>query len=83
MKRHTVFLYGRSSSVNVEDAFWKALAEIAETRQQTMKDLIEEIDQNRQLANPSSAIRLFVFQFYKDQFERQARTSEHSKIAAQ
>jgi predicted DNA-binding ribbon-helix-helix protein len=43
MKRHTVFLYGRSTSVSVEDAFCKALAEIAESRQQTLKNLIEEI----------------------------------------
>ena len=81
MKRHTVFLDGRSTSVSVEDEFWKALAEIAESRQQPVKKLIEEIERGREFANLSSAIRVFVLQFYKDQFDR--RRSEESKIAAQ
>jgi predicted DNA-binding ribbon-helix-helix protein len=79
MKRHTVFLYGRSTSVSVEDAFWKALAEIATSRQQTMKELIKEIDQNRQFANLSSLIRLFVLEFYKEKVNRP--TSEESTTA--
>ena len=79
MKRHTVFLDGQSTSVSVEDAFWKALAEIAETRQQTMKTLIEEIDQNRQFGNLSSVIRVFVLEFYKEKVNRP--TSEESKVA--
>jgi predicted DNA-binding ribbon-helix-helix protein len=81
MKRHTVFLDGRSTSVSVEDEFWKALAEIAESRQQPVKHLIEGIERERQIGNLSSAIRVFVLQFYKDQFDR--RRSEESKIAAQ
>jgi len=43
--------------------------------------LIEGIDRDRQFANLSSAIRLFVLQVYKDEFDR--RKSEESKIAAQ
>jgi hypothetical protein len=38
-------------------------------------------DADREFANLSSAIRLFVLQSYKDQFDRQR--SEESKIAAQ
>jgi predicted DNA-binding ribbon-helix-helix protein len=57
------------------------LREIAESRQQPVKKLIEEIERGREFANLSSAIRVFVLQFYKDQFDR--RRSEESKIAAQ
>jgi predicted DNA-binding ribbon-helix-helix protein len=79
--KHSVALFGLRTSVNLEEPFWKALREISESRQQPLKNLIEEIDRDRQNANLSSAIRLFVLQFYKDQFDRQ--TSEESKIAAQ
>jgi len=55
------------------------LREIAESRQQPVKKLIEEIERGREFANLSSAIRVFVLQFYKDQFDR--LVSEKSKIA--
>jgi predicted DNA-binding ribbon-helix-helix protein len=57
------------------------LKEIAKSRKQPVKDLIEEIERHRQFANLSSAIRLFVLQVYKDEFDR--RRSEENKIAAQ
>jgi predicted DNA-binding ribbon-helix-helix protein len=57
------------------------LREIAESRQQPIKALIEQLEQDREFANLSSTIRVFVLQFYKDQFDR--RISEESKIAAQ
>ena len=82
MKRHrSIKIRHRRTSVSVEDVFWKCLKEIAESRKQSLHHLIEEIDRDRQFGNLSSAIRLFVLQFYKDQFDRQR--SEESKVAAQ
>jgi predicted DNA-binding ribbon-helix-helix protein len=57
------------------------LKEIAESRKQSLYHLIEEIDRDRENANLSSAVRLFVLQYFKDRFDSQ--TSEQSKIAAQ
>jgi predicted DNA-binding ribbon-helix-helix protein len=82
MKRHrSIKIRHRRTSVSVEDVFWKCLKDIAESRKQSLQHLIEEIERNRQNANLSSAVRLFVLQFYKDQFDR--RRTEESKIAAQ
>jgi predicted DNA-binding ribbon-helix-helix protein len=82
MKRHrSVKIRHRRTSVSVEDVFWNCLKEIAKSRKQHLHHLIEEIDRDRQNANLSSAVRLFIFQFYKDQFDHQI--SEESKIAAQ
>jgi predicted DNA-binding ribbon-helix-helix protein len=82
MKRHrSIKIRHRRTSVSVEDVFWICLKEIAESRKQSLQQLIEEIDRDRQNANLSSAVRLFVLQFYKDEFDR--RVSEESKIAAQ
>jgi len=83
VKHRLVTIRRRRTSVCIEDIFWNCLKEIAKSRHQLVKDLIEEIDRDREFANAnlSSAIRLFVLQFYKDEFGR--RISEESKIAAQ
>jgi predicted DNA-binding ribbon-helix-helix protein len=54
----------RKTSVSLEDAFWNALGEIAETRGMTRADLITEINQSKP-ENLSSAIRLFVLACYQ------------------
>jgi predicted DNA-binding ribbon-helix-helix protein len=53
--------------VSLEEAFWKALREIARRRNVTAPELIETIDANRKEGNLSSAIRLFVLQVHQDQ----------------
>ena len=81
--KRSVIVKNRKTSVSVEDDFWKSLKKIAQSHQQSLQHLIEEIDRDQEFANAnlSSAIRLFVLQFYKDEFDR--RISEESKIAAQ
>jgi predicted DNA-binding ribbon-helix-helix protein len=81
VRHRSVTIRHRRTSVCVEDVFWNYLKEIAKSRKQHLRHLIEEIDRDRQFGNLSSAIRLFVLQFYKDQFDRQR--SEESKVAAQ
>jgi predicted DNA-binding ribbon-helix-helix protein len=54
----------RKTSVTVEDAFWKSLRAIAAARNMSMPVLVQEIDKKRQHANLSSAIRVFVLEYY-------------------
>ena len=56
---------GRKTSVTLEDAFWEALKEIAYSRRMTISDLVREIDAQRRHNNLSSAIWLFVLEFYE------------------
>ena len=65
--KHSVVIGGHKTSVSLEDAFWKALREIARRRQMTVSELIETIDADRKEGNLSSAIRLFVLEQYQDQ----------------
>jgi len=81
IEKHSVIVKKRKTSITLEDDFWQALNEIASLRRISLSRLISRIDADRQFANLSSAIRLFVLQFYKDRFDRQR--SEESKIAAQ
>jgi predicted DNA-binding ribbon-helix-helix protein len=57
--------YGRG--VTIEDAFWTALKEIAAAQGATISQLVATIDgerRERQQTNLSSAIRLFVLEYY-------------------
>jgi predicted DNA-binding ribbon-helix-helix protein len=66
LKRSVTF-GGHKTSVSLEDAFWKALREIAHRRQMTLSELIETINADRTQSNLSSAIRQFVLGHYQDQ----------------
>jgi predicted DNA-binding ribbon-helix-helix protein len=66
--------------VSLEDEFWKGLKEIADGRDMTLSDLVGAIDARRQHGNLSSAIRLFVLDFYRhrlpdEESERNERAS--------
>jgi predicted DNA-binding ribbon-helix-helix protein len=60
-----VRIAGHKTSVSLEDAFWTALKAIAAAGNTTVSDLVGAIDVDRQHANLSSAIRLFILDFYK------------------
>jgi predicted DNA-binding ribbon-helix-helix protein len=80
--KRSIIVKNRYTSVSVEDDFWKSLKRIAQSHQQSLQHLIEEIDRDRQNANLSSAIRLFVLGFYKKQFDYEDRISEQSATRA-
>jgi len=72
MKR-SVIVGGHKTSVSLEEAFWSALKEIAAKRDASLSELVATIDTERELGNLSSAIRLFVLNFYLDQIAAQKR----------
>jgi predicted DNA-binding ribbon-helix-helix protein len=77
--KRSVKIAGHKTSVSLEDAFWKGLKEIASERGMAVSELAAAIDSERQRGNMSSAIRLFVLGFYRDQIsehEKHARTRE-------
>jgi predicted DNA-binding ribbon-helix-helix protein len=65
--KRSIVIAGHKTSVSLEDAFWKGLKEIAGGRDMTLSDLVAAIDTERQHGNLSSAIRLFVLDFYRNQ----------------
>jgi predicted DNA-binding ribbon-helix-helix protein len=65
--KRSIVIAGHKTSVSLEDAFWDSLKEIAGERDMTLAELVATIDGNRQNANLSSAIRLFVLGVYRDQ----------------
>ena len=65
--KRSIVISGHKTSVSLEDAFWKTFREIADRRHMTLSELAAVIDSGRQLGNLSSAIRLYVLAFYRDQ----------------
>jgi predicted DNA-binding ribbon-helix-helix protein len=62
--KRSIVVAGHKTSVSLEDAFWNGLKEIVRV---TLSELVAEIDAQRQLGNLSSALRLFVLEFYRTQ----------------
>ena len=60
VKKHSMVIHSRKTSVTLEDAFWEALQKIACRRGLTVRQLIEGIAADRKHSNLSSAIRVFV-----------------------
>jgi predicted DNA-binding ribbon-helix-helix protein len=65
--KRSVVVAGHKTSVSLEDAFWKGLKEIAGERDTTLSELVGGIDSERENGNLSSALRLFVLDFYRTQ----------------
>jgi predicted DNA-binding ribbon-helix-helix protein len=80
--KRSIVIAGHKTSVSLEDAFWEALKEIAGDRDMTLSDLVAGIDSQRRHGNLSSAIRLFVLEFYRNQLadgERGNREPEEGR----
>ncbi len=64
--KRSVVIGGHKTSVSLEDAFWNGLKEIGIGRKATLSNLIADIDTGRlQQGNLSSAIRLFVLDYFR------------------
>ena len=56
---------GHNTSVSLEAEFWTALKQIAAIQEISIDKLVSKIDEERQHANLSSAIRSFVLEYYR------------------
>jgi predicted DNA-binding ribbon-helix-helix protein len=79
--KRSIVIAGHKTSVSLEDAFWKGLKEIAVARELTLSDLVATIDTDRYHGNLSSAIRLFVLDYYRAQGSNERTTRAESREA--
>jgi predicted DNA-binding ribbon-helix-helix protein len=64
--KRSLSIAGHRTSIALEPEFWDALQDIAAARGLTVTALIAEVDETRQQANLSSAIRLAVLRWYRE-----------------
>ena len=63
--KRSIVIAGHRTSVSIEDAFWTALKDIAARRGVAVAELVATIDAGRQHGNLSSAVRLFVLDYFR------------------
>ena len=63
--KRSIVVAGHKTSVSLEEAFWNSMKEISGQRDISLSQLVGEIDSNRQHGNLSSAIRLFVLDYFQ------------------
>jgi predicted DNA-binding ribbon-helix-helix protein len=69
--KRSVVISGHKTSVSLEDPFWNEVQAIAKSRRMTVSHLLHHIDHERQNANLSSAIRVYVLQHLREQANTQ------------
>lgn len=62
--KRSVTVDGHRTSITLENAFWHSLNDIADARGQSVSALIAEVDK-QQPENLSSALRVFILNYYK------------------
>ncbi len=72
--KRSIVIAGHKTSVSLEDAFWKGLKEIANSRRLTLSEMVGAIDSARAQGNLSSTLRLFVLDHYRAQITMEADT---------
>jgi predicted DNA-binding ribbon-helix-helix protein len=65
--KRSVRIHGHKTSVCLEDEFWNAIKQISADRNTSIEKLALKIDNEREHPNLSSAIRLFVLDYYCQQ----------------
>ena len=70
MTKRSITVAGHRTSISLEAPFHDALEEIARARGISVAALVAEIDRGRPQSNLSSAIRLFVLDWYRSASER-------------
>jgi predicted DNA-binding ribbon-helix-helix protein len=76
--KRSIVVAGHKTSVSLEEAFWNGMKEISGLRDMTLSELVGEIDNNRQQGNLSSAIRLFVLDYFRSRAMPQATDKPQS-----
>lgn len=66
IRKYSATLHGHRTSFSLEEAFFVELKRIATERCVPLAALIAEVDEKREAANLSSALRLFVLADFKN-----------------
>ena len=71
--KRSILINSRKTSVSLENEFWGGLREIADEEHTTIPILVEKISRSRDTCNLSSAIRIFVYKYFRATNSNQRR----------
>lgn len=73
--KRSVVIHGHKTSVSLEQPFWDAFRDLADGERISTSALLRKVDADREHANLSSAIRVFVLRRMREMVD--ARTPQH------
>lgn len=79
--KRSIILEGHKTSVSLEDEFWDGLREIVSDKNTSLSAVVDEIDRDRDNCNLSSAIRVYVFNYFRGRSGRQGDRITREKPA--
>jgi predicted DNA-binding ribbon-helix-helix protein len=79
--KRSIELRGHKTSVSLEDEFWTSLRQVANAQGVSLPTLLLGIDDARDGANLSSAIRVHVLNFYRNRVNAE-ETAQDARAAA-
>jgi len=65
LSKRSILINGHKTNVSLEDEFWRGLHEVAHDRYTTVPTLVGVIARTTINCNLSSAIRVFVFNYFR------------------
>ena len=81
--KRSVTIAGQRKNISLEEAVWQSLKEIADYQDMTLPALVATINSERNQGKLSSAIRVFVLNFYRDQLDIQNQSeNRHQAMEA-
>ena len=66
LQKRSVLISGHATSVSLEEEFWVALKRVSTDREQSINELVSELDRNR-VGNLSSTIRVFILRQFSSE----------------
>jgi predicted DNA-binding ribbon-helix-helix protein len=67
VKKRSVAVGNRKTSISLENEFWEAINHIAQLRRVSLGNIVGLIENGHREAKLSSAIRVFVLEYYRSQ----------------
>jgi len=64
--KRSIVLNGHKTSVSLENEFWDGLRQIADAQKSKVSAMVQRIDRERTNRNLSSAIRIYVFNHFRE-----------------
>lgn len=81
--KRSIVLGGHKTSVSLENEFWDGLHFIADQEKTKLAVLLQKIDAERHNANLSSAIRIYVLNYYQSKSSAETSTTQGRRTAMQ
>jgi predicted DNA-binding ribbon-helix-helix protein len=79
VKKRSVAIRDRKTSISLENEFWDAINDIARLRQMSLGNIVGLIEDGHRGLNLSSAIRVFVLEYYRSRSDAE-RTETSPRV---